>query len=121
VVLVLDKEQTPRYQAITSALRKAGIRAEMFMGNTKNFGKQVQYADKRNSPAVIIEGSQEREAGKVQIKDLIVGKAEAAAIKDNATYKSERPGQFECAGDVESIVAAIADLPAVKAWLERGK
>jgi histidyl-tRNA synthetase len=121
VVLVLDKEQTPRYQAITSALRNAGIRAEMFMGNTKNFGKQVAYADKRNSPAVIIEGTQEREAGKVQIKDLIVGKAEAQAIKDNATYKSERPGQFECDGDVASIVAAVAALPAVQAWLERGK
>jgi histidyl-tRNA synthetase len=121
VVLVLDKEQTPRYQAITSALRNAGIRAEMFMGNTKNFGKQVAYADKRNAPAVIIEGTQEREAGKVQIKDLIVGKAEAQAIKDNATYKSERPGQFECDGDVVSIVAAVAALPAVQAWLERGK
>ena len=121
VVLVLDKDQTPRYQAITSALRKAGIRAEMFMGNTKNFGKQVAYADKRNAPAVIIEGSQEREAGKVQIKDLIVGKQEAKAIKDNATYKSERPGQFECDGDVAAIVAAISELPAVKAWLERTK
>ena len=119
VVLVLDKDQTPRYQQITSALRQAGIRAEMFMGNTKNFGKQVAYADKRNAPAVIIEGTQEREAGKVQIKDLIVGKEEARAIKDNATYKSERPGQFECDGDLVSIVAAISALPAVKAWLER--
>ncbi|MES2540844.1 MAG: histidine--tRNA ligase, partial [Pseudomonadota bacterium] len=35
VVLVLDKEQAARYQAITSQLRRAGIRAEMFMGNTK--------------------------------------------------------------------------------------
>ena len=40
----------------------------------KNFGKQVAYADKRNSPAVIIEGTQEREQGIVQIKDLIAGK-----------------------------------------------
>jgi len=119
VVLVLDKDQTPRYQAITSALRNAGIRAEMFMGSTKNFGKQVAYADKRNAPAVIIEGSQEREAGKVQIKDLIAGKLEAAAIKDNATYKSERPGQFECDGDIAAIVQAISDLPAIKAALER--
>ena len=119
VVLVLDKDQTPRYQQITSALRQAGIRAEMFMGNTKNFGKQVAYADKRNAPAVIIEGTQEREAGKVQIKDLIVGKAEAQAIKDNATYKSERPGQFECDGDLGAIVSAVKALPAVKAWLER--
>ncbi|WP_417309716.1 histidine--tRNA ligase [Devosia sp.] len=121
VVLVLDKDEAPRYQAITSALRKAGVRAEMFMGNTKNFGKQVAYADKRNAPAVIIEGSQEREAGKVQIKDLIVGKEEAKAITDNATYKSERPGQFECDGDLDAIVAAISALPAVKTYLDGAK
>jgi histidyl-tRNA synthetase len=118
VVLVMDKAETARYQAITSALRKAGIRAEMFMGNTKNFGKQVAYADKRNAPAVIIEGSQEREAGIVQIKDLIVGKEAAAAITDNAEYKAARPGQFECKGDVASIVAAISELPAVAAYLK---
>lgn len=81
----------------------------------------MAYADKRNAPAVIIEGTQEREAGKVQIKDLIVGKAEAQAIKDNATYKSERPGQFECDGNLDAIVAAVSALPAVQAWLERGK
>ena len=118
VVLVMDKAETARYQAITSALRKAGIRAEMFMGNTKNFGKQVAYADKRNSPAVIIEGSQEREQGIVQIKDLIVGKEAGAAITDNAEYKAARPGQFECKGDLDSIVAAISELPAVAQYLK---
>jgi histidyl-tRNA synthetase len=118
VVLVMDKAETARYQAITSALRKAGIRAEMFMGNTKNFGKQVAYADKRNAPAVIIEGSQEREQGIVQIKDLIVGKEAAAAITDNAEYKAARPGQFECKGDLASIVAAISELPAVAQYLK---
>ena len=96
VVLVLDRDQTPRYQAIVSRLRSAGIRAEMFLGATKNFGKQVDYADKRNSPAVIIEGTQEREQGIVQIKDLIAGKEAAKAISDNAEWKAERPGQFEC-------------------------
>jgi histidyl-tRNA synthetase len=108
VVLVLDKEQTPRYQEITSRLRKAGIRAEMFMGNTKNFGKQVAYADKRNSPAVIIEGTDERARGVVQIKDLVAGKEAAKAITDNAEWKAERPGQFECAD--ADIVDAIEKL-----------
>ena len=118
VVLVMDKAETARYQAITSGLRQAGIRAEMFMGNTKNFGKQVAYADKRNAPAVIIEGSQEREQGIVQIKDMIVGKETAAAITDNAEYKAARPGQFECKGDLDSIVAAISELPAVANYLK---
>ena len=119
VVLVLDKDQTARYQAITSRLRRAGIRAEMFMGNTKNFGKQVAYADKRNAPAVIIEGSQEREQGIVQIKDLIAGKEAAKAIADNAEYKAARPGQFECT-DAE-IVEKISALPAVAAYLRANK
>ena len=56
----------------------------------------MAYADKRNSPAVIIEGTQEREQGIVQIKDLIAGKEAAKAITDNAEWKAERPGQFEC-------------------------
>jgi histidyl-tRNA synthetase len=116
VVLVLDKDQTARYQAIVTRLRNAGIRAEMFLGATKNFGKQVQYADRRNSPAVIIEGSQEREQGIVQIKDLIAGKQAAQAIKDNAEWKAERPGQFECT-DAE-IVDRLKELPAIKAYLE---
>jgi histidyl-tRNA synthetase len=95
VVLVMDKEQTASYQAMVAELRKAGIRAEMFLGNTKNFGKQVAYADKRNSPIVVIEGSQEREQGILQIKDLIAGKQAAQAITDNAEWKAARPGQFE--------------------------
>jgi histidyl-tRNA synthetase len=117
VVLVLDRDQTARYQAIVTRLRNAGIRAEMYLGATKNFGKQVAYADKRNSPAVIIEGTQEREKGIVQIKDLIAGKEAAAAIKDNAEWKAERPGQFECAD--ADIVARISELPAIRAYLDR--
>jgi histidyl-tRNA synthetase len=119
VVLVMDRDQTARYQAIVSRLRNAGIRAEMFLGNTKNFGKQIAYADKRNSPAVIIEGTLEREQGIVQIKDLIVGKQASAGITDNAEWKAERPGQFECRdADIE---AKISELPAVRAWLDRQK
>jgi histidyl-tRNA synthetase len=119
VVLVMDRDQTARYQEMVSRLRQAGIRAEMFLGATKNFGKQLAYADKRNSPAVIIEGSDERARGVLQIKDLIAGKAAAAAITDNAEWKAERPGQFECAN--EDLVARVGELPAVKATLDRRK
>src|SRR5690606_34266931 len=108
VVLVMDKDQTARYQAMVSELRQAGIRAEMFLGATKNFGKQVAYADKRNAPAVIIEGSQEREQGIVQVKDLVAGKQAARAITDNAEWKAARPGQFEVKRD--DLVSAIQQL-----------
>ena len=46
----------------------------MYLGNPKNLGKQLKYADRRNAPCVIIQGSDERRSGKVQIKDLIVGR-----------------------------------------------
>jgi histidyl-tRNA synthetase len=108
VVLVMDKDQMAGYQAMVSELRNAGIRAEMFLGNTKNFGKQVAYADKRNAPAVIIEGSQEREGGILQVKDLIAGKQAAAAITDNAEWKAARPGQFEIKR--EDLVSAVQKL-----------
>jgi histidyl-tRNA synthetase len=108
VVLVMDKDQTAGYQAMVAELRRAGIRAEMFLGNTKNFGKQVAYADKRNSPAVIIEGSLEREQGILQIKDLVAGKQAAADITDNAEWKAARPGQFEIKRD--DLVTAIQTL-----------
>ncbi|MCP8884875.1 histidine--tRNA ligase [Devosia sp. XJ19-1] len=108
VVLVMDKAETARYQAMVSELRQSGIRAEMFLGNTKNFGKQVAYADKRNSPAVIIEGSQEREQGILQIKDLVAGKQAAAAISDHAEWQAARPGQFEI--QREDLVSAIQKL-----------
>jgi len=108
VVLVMDKAETARYQAMVSELRQAGIRAEMFLGQTKNFGKQVAYADKRNAPAVIIEGSQERELGILQVKDLIAGKQAAQAITDNAEWKAARPGQFEIKR--EDLVSAVKKL-----------
>jgi len=108
VVLVMDKAETARYQAMVSELRQAGIRAEMFLGQTKNFGKQVAYADKRNSPAVIIEGSQEREQGILQVKDLVAGKQAAQAITDNAEWKAARPGQFEIKR--EDLVSAVKKL-----------
>jgi histidyl-tRNA synthetase len=87
----------------------------MFLGATKNMRKQLEYADKRNAPAAIIEGSQEREKGIVQIKDLVAGK-EAAKTADRAEWTAERPGQFECT-DAE-IVDRVAALPAVRAYME---
>lgn len=108
VVLVMDKDQTARYQTMVSELRNAGVRAEMFLGSTKNFGKQVAYADKRNAPAVIIEGSQEREQGILQVKDLVAGKQAAEGIADNAAWKAARPGQF--AIKREELVSAIQKL-----------
>ena len=74
-------------------LRSANIRAELYLGNPKKFGKQLEYADKRGSPCVVIQGSDEREAGEVTLKDLIEGAKAAEAIKDHEEWKEARPAQ----------------------------
>ncbi|MBS9476773.1 histidine--tRNA ligase [Ancylobacter radicis] len=97
VVVVMDRDQTAHYMGLVAQLRKEGIRAEMYLGNPKNLGNQFKYADRRNSPCVVIQGSDERAAGTVQIKDLIEGAKAAAAITDNAEWRESRPAQFSCA------------------------
>ncbi|MCB1480246.1 MAG: histidine--tRNA ligase, partial [Rhodobiaceae bacterium] len=87
VVTVMDKDQVAEYQAMVAELRNAGVRAELFLGNPKQFGKQLDYADKRGSPCVVIQGSSERENGVVLIKDLIKGAEIAREVTDHDAYK----------------------------------
>ena len=92
VVTVMDRDRMADYQAMVTELRNNGIRSEVYLGNPKNFGNQLKYADKRNSPVAIIEGGDEKEQGIVQIKDLVLG----AQLAQNATLEEwkERPSQF---------------------------
>ena len=57
VVTVMDRDRMADYQAMASELRDAGIRAEVYLGNPKNFGNQLKYADKRGAPVAIIQGA----------------------------------------------------------------
>ena len=106
VVTVMDKARMADYQTMVAELRNAGIRAEVYLGNPKNFGNQLKYADKRNSPVAIIEGGDEKEKGVVQIKDLILG----AKIAENATLEEwkARPSQFEVPRD--QLVAKVREI-----------
>jgi histidyl-tRNA synthetase len=92
VVTVMDRDRIGDYQEIVTELRNVGIRSEVYLGNPKNFGNQLKYADNRGSPAVVIEGTEERESGTIQIKDLILGKK----LSEEATLEEwkDRPSQF---------------------------
>jgi histidyl-tRNA synthetase len=92
VVLVMEKDRLADYQKMAQSLRQAGIRAEMYLG-TAGMKAQMKYADKRGSPLVVIQGSDERARGEVTLKDLIEGAKAAAAIKDNKEWKEARPAQ----------------------------
>ena len=85
VVTVMDKARMADYQTMVAELRNAGVRAEVYLGNPKNFGNQI----------AIIAGGDEFEKGIVQIKDLILG----AQMAENATLEEwkDRPSQIEVA------------------------
>ncbi len=97
IVTVMDRDRMADYQTMVAELRNEGIRAEVYLGNPKNFGNQLKYADKRHSPIAIIAGGDEFDKGVVQIKDLILG----AEIAKNATLEEwkDRPSQYEVPRD----------------------
>jgi histidyl-tRNA synthetase len=106
VVVTVFGGEISGYQKMVSMLRNAGIRAELYLGNPKHsLGQQMKYADRRNSPCAIIQGSDEKANGKIQIKDLILG-AGLTDTKDREEYlKKQTEAQYVV--DEASLVAEV--------------
>jgi histidyl-tRNA synthetase len=108
VVTVMDKDRIGDYQRMVSELRGAGIAAELYLGSS-GFNAQMKYADKRRSPCVVIQGGDEKAAGTVQVKDLILG-AELAKLgregKDREEYL-ERQKEAQFAVPEDALVDAV--------------
>jgi histidyl-tRNA synthetase len=94
---------------MVATLRNANIRAELYLGNPKHsLGQQMKYADRRNAPCAIVQGSDEKANGKVQIKDLILG-AGLTDIKDREEYlKKQSEAQYEV--DQGKLVDAVREV-----------
>ncbi|MEA2882222.1 MAG: histidyl-tRNA synthetase [Bradyrhizobium sp.] len=98
VVTVFDKDRVADYQKMVAALRNANIRAELYLGNPKNMGNQLKYADARNSPCAIVQGSNEREhpdGPHVIVQDLIAGRSIGADIADRDEYLKKKAAAQE--------------------------
>ncbi|MET0219473.1 MAG: histidine--tRNA ligase [Tardiphaga sp.] len=116
VVVTVFGGEIAGYQAMVAQLRQAGIRAELYLGNPKHsLGQQMKYADKRNAPCAIIQGSDEKAGGNLLIKDLIAGKG-LTEIKDREEYlKKQAEAQVEIAEtDLIDAVRKILDKHGVK-------
>jgi histidyl-tRNA synthetase len=85
VVLVLDRDQLARYQAMVSEMRAVGIRAELYLGQS-GMRAQLKYADKRAAPIVVIEGGDERAKGEVTLKDMALGAELSGEIKSREEW-----------------------------------
>ncbi|MDP3319659.1 MAG: histidine--tRNA ligase, partial [Bosea sp. (in: a-proteobacteria)] len=118
VVTAMDNkspEFMPGYQAFVSTLRQAKgegdkplCRADLYLG-ASGFNAQMKYADRRGAVCAIIQGSSERDAGTVVIKDLILGAELAAAsrdVKDSAEHKAKQ-AEAQFSVPVEGLVEGV--------------
>ncbi len=109
VVLVLDRDRVADYQKMAQELRAAGIRAELYLGES-GMKAQMKYADRRSSPCAVIQGGDEKAKGDVQIKDLVLG-ATLTSIENRDEYlKKQAEAQFAVpeAQLVEKVRAVLA-------------
>jgi histidyl-tRNA synthetase len=94
LVTVFDRDRIIDYQRMVQELRNANIAAELYLGAGK-MGQQLKYADKRGSPCVVIQGSNERAEGKIQIKDLMIGAGVARMAQNRGDYlRKQTKAQF---------------------------
>ena len=105
VVTVFDRDRIADYQQMVAKLRSAGIRAELYLGSGK-FGPQMKYADRRNSPCVVIQGSDEKAKGEVTIKDLVVG-AELAKMEKGREEHLQKQAQAQTSVPEAQLVEAV--------------
>ena len=104
----MDRNEIAQYQKFVATLRNAGIRAELYLGNPKNnLGVQFKYADRRNSPCVVIQGGDEKAKGEVQIKDMIAGAQTAAGSGDREVYLQKQQGEAQIAVPESKLVEEV--------------
>lgn len=86
LVAVFDSSHVADALQLAQELRRAGIRAEVYLDATAGLGRQFRYADRKGVPFVLVVGPDELAAGQVTIKDLRSGKQYAFARQDVVTF-----------------------------------
>ncbi len=76
-----DKKYLKEYINLQSILREANISTEIYPGESK-LKKQMEYANKIKSPAVILYGDDEIKLGKPTLRNLVSGNEKSVEIKE---------------------------------------
>jgi histidyl-tRNA synthetase len=74
-VTIMERSRIHDYELVTRELRQHGINAEMYLGEEKGLGKQLQYANRQQIPLAVIIGGDEFAKNEVTIKNLKLGSA----------------------------------------------
>jgi histidyl-tRNA synthetase len=111
VIVALDRDHMADYQRLVAELRRAGIAAELYLGQG-GMNAQLKYADRRGSLCAVIQGSNERDAPggrQVVIRDLVLGAELAKATKDRADYLELRQRAQQTAPE-SALVARVREV-----------
>ena len=81
IICVFDKDKIKQYIDILNKLRSSNISSEIYPGEGK-LKKQMEYANKLGSPAVILYGDNEIKSGKVTLKNLESGNESSIKIEE---------------------------------------
>jgi len=83
IICVFDKDKIKEYVGILNKLRDSNVSSEIYPGEGK-LKKQMEYANKIGSPAVILYGDDEIKSGKAILKNLETGNESSVKIEDLA-------------------------------------
>ncbi len=81
IICVFDKDKIKEYIDILNKLRASNISSEIYPGEGK-LKKQMEYANKLGSPAVILYGDNEIKSGKATLKNLESGNESSVKIEE---------------------------------------
>ena len=87
VVTVFDRDRIADYQKMVAALRNAGIRAELYLGNPKHsIGAAAQICRQARQPCAIIQGGDEKAQGRSADQGSDPRRRARPSIKDRDEY-----------------------------------
>ena len=81
VICVFDQKNTKNYVEILNKLRSSNISSEIYPGEGK-LKKQMEYANKIESPFVIFYGEDELKKAEVKLRNLKTGKETSVKIEN---------------------------------------
>ena len=71
MIACMDDKYMKEYYSIAKNLRENNINTEIYLDPSKNLGKQLLYANKRNCAVALILGSDEYKSSSITLKNLL--------------------------------------------------
>ena len=91
-VTIMDERHAPRSFAFAAAARDAGLRASVYLGNSRKLGRQLKWANDTGARWAVLYGNAEEEAGTVTVRDMASGAQAPVPAGALAGYFAELAG-----------------------------